>query len=171
MAIESHTVIEGSQSGDRINITIVFTATNGETISITKLVPVGSDYDAIAILEYESVQTYFEDFELSEAFDAVQNGENPDKTAEHVTQVDFDRKVLGYLMTIVDCHKVNNCLPFWQAVQGRNGNNATQRAENLGVPKSEYDEVADRLNLYFGVSSFLADDLLAIWQEPKEAWE
>ena len=172
MAIASHTVTEGSVSGTRQNVSYTFTADNGDTISVSKLLPIGTDFNADALSMYPQIQSQFEAQEYSEAISKIDNRQNPDKApTDHLAQVDFDRKVMGYMMTVEDPHKLNACLPFWQAVQPRNGNNRAQRISNLGVPADEYDEIADRMNLYFGVATFLSDDLAAIWPEVKGAWE
>jgi len=172
MAIASHTVAEGSVSGTRQNVSYTFTADNGDTISVSKLLPIGTDFNADALSMYPQIQSHFEDQEYSEAINKIDNRENPDKApTDHLAQVDFDRKVLGYMMTVQDPHKLNACLPFWQAVQPRNGASKAARIANLAVPETEYDELEARMNLYFGVATFLSDDLAAIWPEVKEAWE
>ena len=172
MAVESHIVELGSVSGTRQNVTYTFTATNSDTISVSKLLPIGTDFDADALSMYGKIQEQFENQEMNEAYNKADNRLNPDKVpSEHNAQVDFDRKLLGYTMTLEDPHKMNACLPFWQAVQPRNGANRNQRITNLGVPAAEYDEIADRFNAYAGVAVFLSNDLDAIWPEVKEAWE
>jgi len=172
MAVVSHTVNLGSVSGTRQNVTYDFLDSAGGHTLVSKLLPIGTDFDADALSMYATIEGQLASNELSEAYNKIENRENPDKAPpDHNTQVDFDRKVLGYIMTVQDPHRVNACLPFWQAVQPRNGNNRAQRIANLGVPDTEYDEVAARMDDYFGVSTFLSDDLVAIWPEVKEAWE
>jgi len=172
MAIASHTITEGSVSGTRTRYYVTWTATNGDEIKAEYLLTTGTDVDALALSRYPQIQSQFEGQEYGEAINKIDNRENPDKApTDHLAQVDFDRKVLGYMMTVEDPHKLNACLPFWQAVQPRNGNNRAQRIANLGVPDTEYDEIADRMIAYFGAATFLSDDLAAIWPQVKEAWE
>ena len=166
MAVVSHTVNLGSVSGTRQNVTYDFLDSAGGHTLVRKLLPIGTDFDADALSMYPQIEAQLASAELSEAYNKVDNRQNPDKVPpDHNTQVDFDRKVLGYIMTVQDPHQVNACLPFWQAVQPRNGANSTVRATNLGVPQAEYDQVEDRLNAYFGASTFLSNDLSAIWDQ------
>jgi hypothetical protein len=122
--------------------------------------------DAFAIALYPSVNNLLGEQELIAATALIDRYQNPDTITTYLTQVDFDRRLLGYIMTLQDCHKVNACLPFWQAVQPRNGANDTERAATLGVSEAEYDQVAARMNDYFGVSTFLSDDIAAVWPDP-----
>jgi hypothetical protein len=172
MAIESHIVTPGSVSGSRQNFTYDFYFGGEVVYSVRKLLPIGFDTDSDALSMYDQVWESLQGQEMGEAYEKAENRQNPDLVPSvYNPQVDFDRKLLGYVMTIEDPHKLNACLPFWQAVQPRNGNNRAQRIANLGVPDTEYDEVAARFNDYFGVATFLSNDLSAIWPEVKEAWE
>ena len=174
MAIVSHEVIWGSFSGTRRNVLYKFTShiQYEPSLDTAKLVDPAFDAEADALSMYPAKEQQLADQEYSEAVNKIDNTQNPDKApTDYMPQVDFDRKVMGYMMTVQDPHKLDACLPFWQALQPRNGNNASQRATNLGVPLAEYNEVAARMDAYFGVSSFLTDDLAAIWPEIYEAWE
>lgn len=169
--IESHVVVEGSVSGTRQNFTYEFYYNSQLVATVRKLLPIGFDTNADALSMYAQIWEGLQSEEISEAFAKVDNREDPDYVAVYNTQPDFDRRVLGYIMTREDPHKVNACLPFWSAAQSRNGNNAAQRAAALGVTSTEYELVADRMNSMFGVSSFLADDLVNMWPEVREDWE
>ena len=126
--------------------------------------------DAFAIALYPTVNTNLGERELYIARDLVLTYQNPDAVTTYIDQTDFDRRLIGFIMTITDPHMVNACLPFWQAVQPRNGANASERAASLGVDIVEYNKVEDRFNLYFGASTFLANDLSAVWSDAG-AWE
>lgn len=172
--IVSHEIVWGSITGNRQNVTYKYTSyiQYEPTLDTAKLVPIGFDAEADALSLYPQKEDQLANQEMSAAYAKVDRLENPDKDpTEYNTQEDFDRQLLGYCMTVEDPHKLNACLPFWQAVQPRNGANASQRAANLGVPLAEYQECEDRFDSYFGVQTFLADDLAAIWPEVKEAWE
>lgn len=83
---------------------------------------------------------------------------------------DFDRRVLGYLMTYpVD--QIEYTLGFWAATQSRGGANTGQRATFLGVPRAEYELVEDRYGLVQGLTTSLQTDRASIWISPLQGWE
>lgn len=161
--IDSHVIELGTWSGDRRNVTIKFLDDGQEVYELDFFGPPALFDDAFAIALYPQVDNALAEREFSLAVDLVEAYQNPDTITTYMVQTDFDRRVLGYIMTLVDCHKIDACLPFWQAVQPRNGSNASQRAASLGVTQESYDEVENRFNLYFGVSTFLTNDLAAVW--------
>lgn len=170
MSIVSHTVTTTPQSDTRMTVTYTFVDhLGGETI-VTKLVPNDFDTEADALSMYAQIEYQQAENELGEAIEKIERYENPDKVTDFMDQVEFDRRLLGHIMTIRDCHMVNACLPFWSAVQPRNGNNKAQRANNLGVSTSEYDLVADRLNSTIGASSYLVNDLASVWEGILPDW-
>jgi len=95
---------------------------------------------------------------------------NPDKVPEHQTQADFDRRVLGRIMLIDDAHAIYAAYPMFQAVEGRGGANANQRASYLGISSSEYGLIAVRFNNVPGVAWFLEDEKNQIWNELPEVF-
>jgi len=164
--VDSHVITFGSWSGSRRNVTIDFYDGATKVYSLDFFGPPEQFDDAFAITLYPSINNLLGEQEFIAATDLIDHYQNPDTITTYLSQVDFDRRLLGYIMTVQDCHKVNACLPFWQAVQPRNGSNATERAATLGVSESEYDQVAARMNDYFGVSTFLSDDIAAVWPDP-----
>lgn len=168
--ITSHTIQWGAVNGTRQGVTYIFHDSTGEDVSVYKLVPIGFDADADALSMYAQIDAQLSEREIQIARSNVEDGINPDKTAEHNAQEDFDRRVLGFIMTMYDPHILNACLPFWSALQARNGNNAAQRAANLGVSQTEYDECATRMNNVIGASTFLTNDEAAVWEDVKADW-
>jgi len=87
-----------------------------------------------------------------------------ERTPEHQLQADYDRQVLRELMQEEDALAFANTLPFFRAIEIRGGANAAQRANYLGVPKTEYDLVATRYNQITGLVSGLNDDAARVWE-------
>lgn len=165
MAVDSHNIILGSWSGTRRNVTIEF-FDGAQKVWYLSLFGNPDTYDdAFAIALYPTINEMLGERELDIARDLIDRYQDPDTLTTYISQVDFDRRLLGYIMTVVDPHKVNACSTFWQNVQPRNGANATARATNLGVSQAEYNQVENRLNAYFGASTFLSNDLSAIWDQ------
>jgi hypothetical protein len=108
--------------------------------------------------------------EVSEAVLLAETGGNPDKVPEHQPQESFDRRVLGRMMTNSDAHQFYAAYPMFQAVEGRGGANANQRAVYLGISTAEYNAIAERFNNVSGVAWFLDDEKSQVWDGLPEAF-
>lgn len=170
MSIVSHTITTSPQSDTRINITVVFTDHLGDTTTVRKQVPTDYDSEAWALSYYAVLDEQAASGEISEAFQNAENGINPDRVAVYQTQSEFDRRLLGRLMTVEDVNVFYAGLPFFQAVESRGGANANQRAIYLDVPRAEYDLVAARFGDVQGISFFLDDAKDAIWPDIPDGW-
>ena len=120
--------------------------------------------------------TALEDVELPEREVGAQLGAansllNPDKVPpDHQSQENFDRRLIGELMTVRDVDVLIASLPFWTAQELRNGNNNVQRAANLGVPTAEYVEADGRFGDLQGVAGGVATVNEQQWGSVKDAW-
>lgn len=103
--------------------------------------------------------------EADNAVAQAENGVNPDKVPAYQPQSDYDRRVLGRAMTIVDAHHFFVIYSMFQAVESRGGANANQRASYLGISTTEYNQIASRFSNVSGVSWFLTDEKNQIWNE------
>ena len=96
---------------------------------------------------------------------------SPDITVEHQDQADYDRRVLGRMMMVVNINYFLAAYAFFQAVELRGGANAIQRAAYLGITATEYGEIDDRFSNVSGVAWFVEDEKNMIWQELPEVFE
>lgn len=141
------------------------------------------DANADMLARIPALEARFADNEIGDAFAEVES--NVDKRAngdtltdfttykvppDHSPQVDFDRKLLGMLMTVRDCETFREGYEFFLAQQARNGNNNVQRAANLGVPLSEYVLVDNRFDDVSGVLFFIDGDKGQVWDQPLDGW-
>jgi hypothetical protein len=170
MSIVSHLWTTAPQSDTRMTARIVFLDHVGLATVISQLLPIGTDVDAVALSMYADIEEQQADGEVANAYGVIERGVNPDKAAVYQSQADFDRRLLGRLMTEENVQYFYAGLPFWQAVEGRGGANANQRASYLGVVRAEYDLVADRFGDVQGIGFFLDDAKGQIWPEPLEEW-
>jgi len=171
MSIVSHTVTTTPQSDTRVNAVYTFTDHIGGTVVVTKLVANAFDTDADALSMYAQIEVQQADQEIIEQVGVAETEINPDKVAVYQSQADFDRRLLGRLMTILDAHVVYAALPFFQAVEGRGGANANQRASYLGVTSVDYGLVDDRFGDVQGIAFFLDDAKAQVWEDIPEDWE
>ena len=169
--IVSHTVTTTLQSSTRVNAVYTFTDHTSGTTTIKKLVSNTLDTEADALSMYSLIESQLADAEITEQVSAAERWENPDKVAEHQSQADFDRRLLGRLMTFLDAHVVLAGLPFFQAMELRAGANAGQRATYLGVTTDDYTLVDNRFGDVQGIQFFLDDDKSQVWNIPLEGWE
>lgn len=110
------------------------------------------------------------DKEIMDAVKKAELGLNPDKVSDHQTQAEFDRRVLGNIMTILDAHTVYAAYPFFQAVESRGGANAGQRATYLGIDSGTYSLIATRFNDVSGIAFFLNDAKSQVWDGLPEGY-
>ena len=169
MPVSSHSITYGPVSGNRQNVTVTFTMHTGETTEIYKLVPVGYDIESEALSLYPTIEKQFAHKEVDDAIGGVSRKISPDITAQHNTQADYDRRVLGRTMLFENVHDFYFCLPFFQAVEVRGGANANQRATYLGITRELYDPIAIRYGEVQGIAFFLDSD--EIWTELPEEFE
>lgn len=109
--------------------------------------------------------------EVYNALDVARGYESPEKTAEYQAQNDFDRRLLGVLMLEPDIYIILYSFPFFDAVQTRGGNNASQRATYLGVDGAEYTQVNNRFQGVKDREFFLTDQNGYLWDNyPSAAW-
>ena len=171
MSIVSHTVTTTPQSGTRVNAVYTFTDHVGVTVTVNKLVANAFDTDADALSMYAQIEQQQADSEIAEQVALAERWINPDKVPVYQTQAEFDRRLLGRLMTEWDVHTFSAGLPFFQAVELRGGANANQRASYLGVTSTDYGLVDNRFGDSQGVQFFIDDEKGAVWDEPLEGWE
>jgi hypothetical protein len=170
MSIISHVVTTTPQSSTRLNAVYTFTDHVGETVVVNKLVANAFDTDADALSMYARIEVQQAEQEVSEQFSVAERWLNPDKVPVYQTQPDFDRRLLGQLMTVEDVHVFSAGLPFFQAVESRGGANAGQRATYLGVILAEYDLVDGRFSDSQGVQFFIDDEKENRWEDIPEDW-
>lgn len=97
---------------------------------------------------------------------------NEDKATQwHDSQADYDRRALGFAMTLDSTDEFFTYLPLFKAMELRGGNNPGQRATYLGVQRADYDLMADRFNDVEGVAFFLTDAKGQVWDEIPEDWQ
>lgn len=154
-----------------MNVTYTFTDHVAGEAVITALRVNSWDTEAEALSWYPKIEKQLADGEVYNAFSLAEQGENPDRVAVQLTQVDFDRRMLGLVMTLENSHTFLGSLPFWSAQQIRNGNNDNERATNLGVTADDYSLVATRFSQIQGIESLLNADALRVWDFPLEDWE
>ena len=112
-----------------------------------------------------TAEKYFANIELSQAYSAASTGQSPERVAEHQTQAEFDRRLLGRLMIDPDIYTFHAAQPFWSAVQARGGANANQRAAYLGVSRANYDLIANRFGDDQGAAFFIDNAKGQVWSE------
>lgn len=92
-----------------------------------------------------------------------------DKVPDYAdAQADYDRKALGYAMTLESTDEFYTYLPLFLAVQSRGGANASQRAAYLGVSLANYNAMAARFNDVQGIEFFLVDAKDQVWTDPRD---
>ena len=170
MSIVSHTVTTTKQSETRVNAVYTFTDHVGETVTVNKLVANAFDMEADALSMYAQIEQQQADREISEQLGVAERWINPDKVPVYQSQADFDRRLLGRLMTQWDVHTFSAGLPFFQAMELRGGANAGQRAAYLGVTTGEYTEVDNRFGDSQGVQFFIDDEKNNVWNSVREDW-
>lgn len=90
----------------------------------------------------------------------------------HLTQPEFDRKILGLLMLVRDITIFREGYAFFLAMESRNGANKNARADNLGVPRDEYTLVDKRFHDVAGGLVLIDGDKGLVWETaPSEIWE
>ena len=170
MAIVSHAITSTPQSDTRANAVYTFTDHVGATVTVNKLVANAFDTDADALSMYPTIERQQASQEISEQFARAELWVNPDKVAVYQPQSDFDRRLLGRLMTTPDVHTFNAAIPFFQAMELRGGANASQRALYLGVDSGEYNLVNVRFGNSIGAQSYIDDEKNSVWTDVKEDW-
>ena len=171
MSIVSHIVTTSPQSSTRMNVVYAFTDHIAGVTFVQKLVVNAFDTEADALSMYPQIEAQLADGEVGTQVAVAERWDNPDKVSDHQAQADFDRRLLGRLMTFLDAHVFLAGLPFFQAVEARGGANAGQRAAYLGVDTVSYGLVDDRFGDVQGIAFFLDDDKNNVWNDIPEDWE
>lgn len=171
MSIISHTITTSPQSSTRMNVHYEFLDSTGGIIVIDKLVANDFDTEAYALSMYPILEKQLAHTEVIVAFSEAEEERNPDKVAQHQLQPDFDRRLLGRLMTTRNVHTFYAGYAFFQTFEIRGGTNKPQRSAYLGVPQEEYDLVDKRFNDVSGVEFFLLDEKGRVWDDPLDGWE
>lgn len=140
----------------------------GKYIRGPKLVPPSFDADADLLTQVPVQEDDLANIEIQQAINNTTVGLNPDKVPDHQTQPDFDRRVLGRMMLIINSHVFYAAYPMFQAVELRGGANANQRAVYLGITTVDYNLIASRFNNVSGVAWFLNDEKNQIWDKLPE---
>ena len=170
MSIVSHTVTTTKQSETPVNAVYTFTDHVGVTVTVNKLVANAFDTDTDALSMYAQIEQQQADREISEQLTLAERWINPDKVPVYQSQADFDRRLLGRLMTQWDVHTFSAGLPFFQAMELRGGANANQRASYLGVTSGEYTLVDNRFGDSQGVQFFITDEKNNVWDDVRDGW-
>jgi hypothetical protein len=123
-----------------------------EHVVITSAVKVDSSDDGASV--GQQVLQEYKDVELSE---------KDITTLWNDTQADYDRRALGRAMNLTDTHEFYSFLPLFQAMEGRGGANAIQRAAYLGVSIENYNLMATRFGDVQGIAFFLDNEKDQIW--------
>ena len=171
MSIVSHSIVTSPQSSTRMSVTYTFTDHVGKTVAIQKLVPNNFDTNADALFMYPYIEAQQASMEVASAASIASVGMNPDRVAVYQDQADFDRRVLGVVMTVANAQLFLGSLPFYQALEVRGGANAAARAAYLGVPQTEFQLVETRFNQIMGTKVVLDADQDRVWDGLLEGWE
>ena len=171
MSIISHRTIDNSLQTSGRRVVYEYTFHNGDIRTVgPRTVPDGTDLDADRASFVSQVEENRAIEEVQAAVDFAWQRQNPDQVPEHQLQADFDRRVLGIIMTTDDAHAVLAAYPMFQAVELRGGANANQRASYLGIDTATYNLINDRFNNVNGVSWFLTDEKNQLWETLPEGY-
>lgn len=174
MSIIAHEIEWGSYSGTRRNVTYKFTSHVGyePKIDAQKLIvydEAAAEADALSM--YADREKQLAILEILEAVGNCSLGISPEKVADHQPQSDYDRRVLGEMMTTSDISSFHTAYPLFTAMELRGGANASQRAAYLGVDTISYGQMAARFNNVNGVAWFITDEKEQTWYKVPKAWE
>ena len=164
MPIVSHTITATSPNGTRKTVEFYLTdnlAVDRQKASI--FIKLNDDPNPVIIALYTQQDQADIDTEIADALSSAKNDTNPDRVPVYQTQAEFDRRLLGELMLVTNVHTFHTALPFFQAVEGRGGANAGQRATYLGVTTGNYNLIAARFGDDQGVAFFLDNVKGQIW--------
>jgi len=124
-------------------------------------VPADNDDAATLAVWVVDLEANLPNLEAKEEAQRAKSGQQQD--AQHQTQADLDRKTINELMQIEDSLEFSSTLQWFRDFEVRAGSNTNARATYLGVPKAEYDLVADRYNQITGIKSGLEADDARTW--------
>lgn len=134
----------------------------------------GVDAAAFMAARIPKIELMLAQNEANRAWANVESETNPSVAfpAQHQTDAELYRRVLALGMNETNARLFALWgLDFFRDFESSGaGNNKPQRAEYLGVPLSEYDEVDKRFNDGSGARSFLLDEKGAIWEGLPENW-
>jgi hypothetical protein len=109
--------------------------------------------------------------EIHKYMNLVDQRQFVDHVANHQPQADFDRRMLGRIMPLIDCFVFNDTLNFFREIEIRSGLPPPQRHNYLGVQAVDYELVETRYNEHSGTQSFFDAEELRVWPETPEDWE
>jgi hypothetical protein len=153
-----------------MNVTYTFTDHVGGKTILRVLRANGFDTEAEALGMYAGIEAQQASAEVSAAFSVAAQGSNPDRVAVYQEQADFDRRLLGLVMTLDNANTFLGAIDFFQAMEIRGGANAAQRATYLGVILDDYQLTETRFNQIMGTATVLEADQLRVWEELMEGW-
>lgn len=136
-----------------------------------KLVQPAFDADADLIAQITIMENFLALQEVRDAVNKAENLTNPDKVSEHQAQEDFDRRVLGRMMLIINAHVFHAAYLMFQAVEIRSGTNPNARAAKLGITRDDYNLIASRFNSVHPLEWFLNDEKNMVWDELPDVFE
>ena len=170
MSIINRTIISDETVTDRI-IFVDYEIHTGEVLR-KRLTILPADDAMTKAIEYDPVVLKeMEQREVSNGVYLAEIGLSPDITVEHQLQNDYDRRVLGRLMTDINAHTIGNAYSFFQSVELRGGANAGQRSAYLEITVEDYAMIDDRFSNVNGVSWFLTDEKNMVWDILPETYE
>lgn len=173
MAIVTSEIVFDEPRGDGYrNVRYKYTFHTGEEIYHDQLLADGVDANADMLTRIPVIEEQRLRSEIDDQYRLVYSGDNPDKVPpDHQTQAEFDRRLLAKLMQERSTDALLAALPFWDAFQIRGGNNVNARADYLGVPRPEYDDVRFRFGDMKGVEGGVTNVNNQVWDEiPSSAW-
>lgn len=128
----------------------------------------GTDINAHMALTAAAYEQTLAEIEKQQGIDLLESGQSPDIVAQHQTQAGYDRRILGYAMTISG-HLMYNAYPLYVRVRDAHANR-NQRADYLNIPVNEWDQIATRFDNSAGVSWFFDDEKSQTWVELPEGY-
>lgn len=173
MPITSQQIIEDdAQTDGRRHLRYEFTDHLGKKhlSGLKKALP-AFNANADLIIQIPAMEDFLATQEVIDAINKAENLINPDKVSEHQAQEDFDRRVLGRMMLIIDAHVFHAAYPMFKAVEIRSGTNPNARAAKLGITRGEYDLIASRFNSVHPLEWFLNDEKNMVWDELPDVFE
>ena len=146
---------------------------------IWTLTPDVTDVDQFVTDQTPSIDAELQAGEINAAMQDAKAGINPDRVPLYQSQVDFDRKIFGQLMSKQDPSVTVDTrltvLPYWLSRQTTTppgwGSNKNARADFLGVPRIEYSELDAVYGDLQGIKGGVDSINEKLWDETLEAWK
>lgn len=171
MSITNRIIVDDSIQGANRIVQVDYYIHTGEILRKRLNMLATDDPMTEAIANDQNVLDEMVEREVGDAVANIVNGASLDIVSEHQLQADYDRRVLGRLMTETNSHIFGEAYTFFQAVESRGGANANQRASYLGITTDDYGMIDDRFSNVNGVNWFLTDEKNQVWDTLPEAFE